>query len=67
MRQPRPAPLRFLLSFRPICVPHVGKLLPKACHLKAKHRGVSEVQQLSQGEQHRSALNALFQALDMLG
>lgn len=51
----------------PIHAPYVGKLLPKACHLEAKHRGVVEVQQLPQGEQHRRAVSALFQALTTLG
>lgn len=56
----------FFLS-APIHVPYVGKLLPKACHLEAKHRGVVEVEQLPQGEQHRGAVNALFQALNPWG
>lgn len=63
---PPSLPGPFSLS-APIHVPYVGKLLPKACHLEAKHRGVVEVQQLPQGEQHRRAMSALFQALTTWG
>lgn len=51
----------------PIFAPHVRKLLPQACHLQAKHRGIAEVQQLSQGEQHRRTLKAFLQALNTSG
>lgn len=50
-----------------VFAPHVRKLLPQACHLQAKHRGIAEVQQLSQSEEHRSTLKAFLQALNTSG
>lgn len=48
----------------PFLAPHVGKLLPQACHLEAKQCGVVEVEQFPQREQDGRAVSALLQALN---
>lgn len=48
----------------PFVAPHVGKLLPQACHLEAKQCGVVEVEKFPQREQDGSAVSALLQTLN---